>query len=611
MRTATAAVPETTFPSHRMLALRGVLMLVFGLAEGALLLFAFHIPHITASLLVLVLAGFVLADGLATLFESVAALNRRGRWIWPAANALAGIAAAVIILFATRRPLTVFAWWAIVTGVLEMWAALSTSDATRSRIAVAALSMALGLFMLAGPFQDGARLLLATAVYGVIAGGLRVRAARRGIRMDRNVLTWVFVLVLLGVAAGCQRAPSAKAAPASPDVVVAEVEQRTVPIIRDFTARTEAVPTVEIRARVAGVLEQVLFKEGTEAKQGQLLFIIQKGEYNAALESARAQLAKAHADLTRARDTSVVDRARAVVDQRQADLGKATQDVARYRPLAEAKAIPQQDLDTSVAQEKVAAAGVEAAQAGLRDAQLAQRTQVQLGEAAVESAKASIVQADLNLSYTTIHAPITGIIGKLAVDVGNLVGKADPTLLTTISAVDPIYVDFNVAEVDYLRLASRVRLDPQGRTETAPATLELFLADDTVFGHKGRMVFVDRAVDAKTGTIGVRAGFPNPQRVLRPGQFGRVRGVVEERRDAILVPQLAVQEQQGVRTVLVVEEGDTVALRSVTLGERVGDFYIATAGVKPGERVIIEGMQRVRPGIQVKPMPKVAAKAGP
>ena len=427
-----------------------------------------------------------------------------------------------------------------------------------------------------------------------------------------SVLAWVSGLVLLGVTAGCQRAPSAKAAaPASPNVVVAVVEQRTVPIIRDFTARTEAVPTVEIRARVAGVLEQVLFKEGTEARQGQLLFIIQKEEYKAALESARAQLAKAHADLTRARDASVVDRARATLDQRQADLGKAAQDVARYRPLAEAKAIPQQDLDTSVAQEKVAAAGVEAAQAALRDAQLAQRTQVQLAEAAVESAKASIIQADLNLSYTTIHAPITGIIGKLAVDVGNLVGKADPTLLSTISAVDPIYVDFNVAEVDYLRLASRIRLDPQGWAQNAPAALELFLADDKLFGHKGHVTFVDRAVDAKTGTIGVRAGFPNPQKVLRPGQFGRVRGVVEERRDAILVPQLAVQEQQGARTVLVVEEGDTVSLRPVTLGERVGDFYIVTAGVKPGERVIVEGLQRVRPGIQVKPIAKVAAKAGP
>ena len=222
--------------------------------------------------------------------------------------------------------------------------------------------------------------------------------------MDRNAVAWVAALVVLGLTTGCQRAPAAKAAtPESPDVVVAVVEQRTVPIVRDFTARTEAVPTVEIRARVAGVLEQALFKEGSEAKQGQLLFVLQKDEYKAGLESARAQLAKAQADLTRARDASVVDRYKATLDQRKADLGKARQDVARYVPLAEAKAIPQQDLDSSVAAEKVAAAGVEAAAAALRDAELAQRTQVQLAEAAVETAKASIIQAELNLSYTSIH----------------------------------------------------------------------------------------------------------------------------------------------------------------------------------------------------------------
>src|SRR6058998_463720 len=386
-------------------------------------------------------------------------------------------------------------------------------------------------------------------------------------------------IALLITVTGCQQrdATAAKQPPAPPPpaVIVAEIQQRSVQVSAEFVAQTQGVPTVEIRARVQGVLEQVRFKEGSEVQRGQVLFVIQQDEYKAALESAQAQLAKAHADLTRARDTSLVDRARAVVDQRAADLGKARQDVNRYRPLAEAKAIPQQDLDTSVAGEKVAAAGVEAAEAVLRDARLVQRTQVQLAEAAVETAKASIIQAELNLSYTSIHAPITGIIGKLAVDVGNLVGKAEPTLLTTMSAVDPIYVDFNVAEVDYLRLAPRIRLDPQGRAQNAPATLELFLADDKQFGHKGRVAFVDRAVDAKTGTIGVRAGFPNPDKLLRPGQFGRVRGVVEEKTNAILVPQLAVQDQQGAKIVLVIEEGDKVALRSVTLGERIGDFYIA------------------------------------
>ncbi len=418
-------------------------------------------------------------------------------------------------------------------------------------------------------------------------------------------------LALLAAMPACDRTKGAKEVPPPPEVVVAEVVQRTVPIIRDFTAHTEAVPTVEVRARVAGVLEQVLFKEGTEVKQGQTLFVIQRAEYAAALESAQAQLAKAEADLTRARDASIVDRARAVLDQRKADLEKAQRDVARYVPLAAARAIPQQDLDTSQSQEKVAAAAVEAAEAVLKDTQLAQRTQIQLAEAAVLSAKAAIIQAELNLSYTTVRAPIGGIIGKIQVDPGNLVGKSEPTLLATVSTVDPIYADFTVAEVDYLRLAPQIRLDPQGRAQDTGRRLELFLADNTLFPHKGRVVFVDRAVDPKTGTIGVQAEFPNPGKVLRPGQFARVRAVVEERPDAVLVPQLAVQEQQGAKTVLVVEAGDKVALRPVTLDERFQDLYIVKSGVKPGERVIVEGLQKVRPGMQVKPELRPAAEAAP
>lgn len=415
----------------------------------------------------------------------------------------------------------------------------------------------------------------------------------------------VGLALLLEAAAGCDGDTSAKAAPPPPpEVVIAEVVQRAVSIERDFTARTEAVPTVEIRARVPGVLEEVLFKEGTEIRQGQTLFVIQRDEYRAALETARAQLAKAQADLTRARDASVIDRARAQLAQRQADLEKARQDVARYRPLAEARAIPQQDLDTSVAQEKVAVAGVDVSVAMLRDTELIQRTQIQLAEAAVEAGKAAVIQADLNLGYTTIQSPINGIIGKVMVDRGNLVGKSEPTLLATVSMVDPIYVDFPVAEADYLRLAARMRLDSQGRAQGPRPALELFLTDDRPFPHKGHVAFVDRAVDARTGTIGVRAEFPNPDRLIRPGQFARVRGVIEQRAGAVLVPQLAVQEQQGAKTVLVVEGGDKVALRPVKVDERIGDFYIVRDGLKPGERVVVEGLQRVRPGMQVKPVAK-------
>jgi RND family efflux transporter MFP subunit len=428
--------------------------------------------------------------------------------------------------------------------------------------------------------------------------------SRRARRFD-PLLAFLAGLVVLGLATGCQRqggSQESKEAPAepTPTVIVAQIPQQTVQVSGDFVARTEAVPTVEIRARVAGVLEQVRFREGSEVKQGQVLFVIQQEEYKAALQSARAHLAKAQADLVRAKDVSVVDRAKARLDEAKAELGKTRQDVARYRPLAEAKAIPQQDLDTSLSKEQVAAAAVEGAEAALKDTVLNQRTAVQLAEAAVESAKAAVIQADLNLKYTVVETPISGIVGKLNVDQGNLVGKGEATALATVSAVDPMYVDFSVAEADYLRLVKRVPELGRGEVKRdRPAAFELVLSDGTTFGHKGRPVFVDRAIDQKTGTIQVRAEFPNPERVLRSGQFGRVRAVTDEVPDAILVPKVAVTDLQGAKTVLVVE-GDKVAQRTVTLGEAYQEFYIVTKGLKAGERVIVEGIQKARPGSKVK-----------
>jgi membrane fusion protein (multidrug efflux system) len=418
---------------------------------------------------------------------------------------------------------------------------------------------------------------------------------------QRRPAALILGLLLLTLTAACDGAKGKTTTPPPPTtVIVAEVVQRPVPIFREYTARTEGVPTIEVRARVAGVLEDVLFKEGSEVKEGQTLFVIQREEYAAALETARAQLAKAQADLTRARDTSVVDRYRATLNQRKADHGKSQQDVNRYRPLAEARAIPQQDLDTALSQEKVTAAGVAAAEAELKDAELAQRTQIQLSEAAVNSAKASVIQAQLNVDYTTVKSPVTGVIGKVQVDRGNLVGKSEPTLLATVSAIDPIYVDFPIAEVDYLKLAPRIRLDPTGRVQNSGPVLSLLLADGNTFPQKGRVVFVDRAVDTKTGTMSIRAAFPNPEKIIRPGQFARVRGIVEERPAAVLVPQRAVMDQQGTKIVFVVGADDKVVLKPVTLDERIDDSTIVTKGLAAGERVIVEGMQKVRPGAQVK-----------
>ena len=438
------------------------------------------------------------------------------------------------------------------------------------------------------------------------------RLARRLRRPLDHCLVGAALLVAF---TACERgdAKASKQAEAPiPTVLIVEVPQRTVQVAADFVARTEAVPTVEIRARISGVLEHVRFREGSEVKKGQVLFVIQQAEYSAALQSARAQLAKAEADLLRAKDTSVVERQRAQLDQAKADLGKNQADVARYRPLVKEQAIPQQDLDTALSREEAARAGVQAAEAALKDSVLSQRTAIQLAEAAVESGKASVTQADLNLQYTTIESPISGIVSKLSVDVGNLVGKGDPTLLATVSSINPIFADFSLTEADYLRLVKRI--PTLGRGEVARnqrPTLDLVLADGSVFPQKGIPIFVDRAIDQKTGTIQVRAEFPNPQWVLRPGQFGRVRAVTEEVPNAILVPQVAVQELQGAKTVLVVGEGDKVVQRTVTLREPYQDFYIVTAGLKPGERVIVEGLQKARPGMQVKPELKAAGDGKP
>ena len=413
-----------------------------------------------------------------------------------------------------------------------------------------------------------------------------------------------FVVGAWVLVAGCDGVKSKTATPAAappPAVTVAQVVQRDAPILRDFVARTEGVPTVEIRARVEGVLQEVRFREGSEVKQGQVLFVIQQDEYRAALQAARAQLAKAQADLTRARDVSIVDRARAHLDQAKAELGKVRQDVARYRPLAQEQAIPQQDLDTAVSKQEAAVAGVEAADAALKDTMLNQRTAIQLAEAAVESAKAAVIRADLDLKYTVVESPISGLISKLSVDRGNLVGKSDATLLATVSAVDPMFVDFSLTEADYLRIVKRAPWVARGELRRdVPPALELTLADGRTVPHKGRYVWVDRAIDVKTGTIQVRAEFPNPERLMRPGQFGRVRVVTDDVPNAVLVPQVAVQELQGAKTVLVVGEGDKVAQRTVSLGDVYQDFYVVTAGVTPGERVIVEGLQKARPGMQVK-----------
>jgi membrane fusion protein (multidrug efflux system) len=321
-------------------------------------------------------------------------------------------------------------------------------------------------------------------------------------------------------------------------------------------AQTDAKETVEIRARVQAFLEAQHFTEGTIVKKDQLLFTLDKREYEAKLQQAKAQLEVA-----------------------LARLGKAETDERRLKPLAERKAVPQQDYDDAAAN-------------------------LLSAKAAVSAARSGVVAAELDLSYCTIKSPIAGLIGKRLVAPGNLVGKGEATLLDTVSSIDPIRVNGTISEAEYLRFFAQRK--ERGNSSTP---LELMLADGSVFPHKGKIVIVDRAVDQKTGTLNFSAEFPNPEGQLRPGQFGRIRAVVEMARDAIVVPKRAVQEIQGMQTVLVVGADDMVALRTIKPGETVGDSLIVRDGLKPGERVIVDGVQKARPGSKVNPTS--AAMASP
>jgi membrane fusion protein (multidrug efflux system) len=424
----------------------------------------------------------------------------------------------------------------------------------------------------------------------------------------------VAAIVMLGSCGGEKDAVTAAAESAGPavSVVVTQVVQKTVPLFTELTARTDATDSVDIRARVKAFLVKQSYAEGTMVKAGQVLFSLDGREYEAQLMQAKAQLAKAQADLTQAQEKSVVDTAQANVQIALAQLNKSDQDVNRLKPLAQQKAVPQQDYDDALAAQQAARADVEGRQASLNTAKVNQVAAIQQAKAVVEAANASIRTAELNVEYCTITTPINGIAGTRQVAPGNLVGQGEATLLTTVSNVNPMRVFVSISEREYL-IYQRMRAEGKMK---GGAELELILADGSTFPEKGRVIITDRAVDLKTGTLSIVAEFPNPKALLRPGQFGRVRLAATVAENALLVPQKAVTQMQSANVVYVVGGDNKVALRSITIGERVGQDYIVTEGVKVGERVIVEGLQKTRPGATVNPTEqpmtseKTAAKKG-
>jgi len=406
--------------------------------------------------------------------------------------------------------------------------------------------------------------------------------------------------LLLGTACGgkgdaSKNAASAASAPA-PTVVVAEVQQRTVPIFSEFVGQTAASHTVEVRARAQGMLEKVFFTEGAVVRKGQVLFQIQKSEYQARVMAAKAALSKAEADLSQAKERTDVIQAESNLAQAQTRHALTRSDLARYVPLAKENAVTQIDLDTARAKEESARLEVTAAQATLKNRTDAVKYNIEKAAAAVAAAKADLSLAEINLTYCTIYSPITGIIGLQEVNVGNLVGKNDATLLATISSSSSLDVDFSISEAYMLQLTKSGKAGSR-----RGVAFQLMLADNSVYDQEGRFSVVDRTVDPKTGTIKVRASFPNAANRLRPGQFARVRVAAEERSDAILVPAVAVQELQSAKYVLVVDSDNKIAQRTIKVSERYEDSFIVAEGLKAGERVVTEGVQKVRPGMVVKP----------
>jgi membrane fusion protein (multidrug efflux system) len=349
-------------------------------------------------------------------------------------------------------------------------------------------------------------------------------------------------------------------APPPPTVKVASVLQRDVPIHVEAIGETRGNTEIEIRARVEGFVDSVDFAEGSVVEKGQLLYTIDPRPFETAVAQAQASVAESEAQLARTR-----------------------QDVVRYEPLVAKNAISREEYETAVALERAAAATLDAM-------------------------KALEERARIDLSYCKILAPEEGLIGKTEVYAGTLVGRGQSTLLTRISRIDPVHVRFTLSEKDYLGYA-RKKADA-GRAEPLPIPFELLLADGTAHPHPGRLVFVDRAVDPRTGTILAEAAFPNGEQIVRPGQYARVRAQVDLKPGAILVPQSAVQELQGVYSVMVVSAEGKVEQRLVQPGQRVDSLWLIESGLKAGEQIVVEGLQRVRPGIQVTPQTVLIGEDG-
>jgi len=370
------------------------------------------------------------------------------------------------------------------------------------------------------------------------------------------------------------------------------VEQRDVPIYREWIGTLDGMVNAEIKAEVSGYLLSQNYAEGSFVKKGQLLFEIDPRPFDAALAQAKGQLAQAIGQLAQAKAQLTQTEAQLV--QSIANQERTQLDVDKYTPLEKQQAVTRQDLDNAVQNNKTAKAQIEAGKATVETA----KAQIEASKAAVESAQAAVDAAKVNVSFTRLTSPIDGIVGRAQVQVGNLVGPSSGTI-TAVSTLDPVKVNFTVGEQEYLSLTRG------GVNDLAKLQLELILADGSTYPHKGKFSFADRQVDQATGAIQLTGLFPNPGNRLRPGQYGKVHAAIGTSVGALLIPQRAVTELQGAYQVAVVDDKNTVSIQQVKVGEKSGTMWVISEGLKAGERVIAEGTQKARPGMQVSPKPFV------
>ena len=356
----------------------------------------------------------------------------------------------------------------------------------------------------------------------------------------------------------CSKKEEQQAQAPPPQVTVVVAQAKDVPIFQEFVGQIYGFKDIAIRARVEGFLEGIHFEEGSRVEKGALLYTLESQPFEADVAAKMSRVAEANTMLA-----------------------KAKSDLDRIEPLAKEKAVSESDLDGAVAQYEASIESVKAAKANLR-------------------------ASNIQLGYTKIYSPITGIIGKTKAKVGDFVGRSpNPVILNTVSRIDTVLVEFFITETQYLQLARRFSSEiGEGVQKARKENLELILADGSLYDQKGKPEFIDRNVDPTTGAILVQASFPNPKELLRPGQFAKVKALITVVKNGILVPQRCVVELQGTYNVNVIGDDDKVQVRSVKTGPKIKQFWLITEGLKPGERIVYEGLQRVKEGAIVKPTVK-------